>query len=119
MMHFFQRDGFYGVHIITGPRSARLLLGATRIEDFEVQALAVEFPYREYPPEAVQARVLEGTDAANRTQGSSFHPQAVRYAVEDWSEDCTLLRSAARRIVDRIVREGEGGYASASHTMAC
>jgi hypothetical protein len=109
---FARLDGLYGVQIITGPRSVllRLELLDERIEDFEVAAYMTEILYRDPPPGVVRARVLEGTDEANREFGTSFHPWLARYAIEDYSDECFLLRRAAYSIVARLAQTGESGY---------
>jgi hypothetical protein len=109
---FSKRDGLYGVQIITGPRSVllRLELLDERIEDFEVAALATDGLYRDPPPEVVRARVLEGIDEANREFGTAFHPWLARYAVEDFNDQCVMLRRAAYAIVQRLAERGEARY---------
>jgi hypothetical protein len=109
---FGKRDGLYGVQIITGPRSVllRLELLDERTEDFEVAAYTTEGPYRDPTPDVVRARVLEGTDEANREFGTSFHPWLARYSIEDYSDESFLLRRAAYSIVARLARLGESGY---------
>jgi hypothetical protein len=109
---FSKRDGMYGVQIVTGPRSVllRLELLEERVEDFEVIALATDGLYRDPPREVVRARVLEGTDEANRTFRMALHPWLARYAVEDFNEQCVMLRLAAYAIVRRLAERGEAGY---------
>jgi hypothetical protein len=109
---FTKHDGLFGVSIITGPRSVllRLVLLEERIRDFEVAALRAEGLYRDPPPDVVRARVLEGTDAANREFGTRFHPWLARYAVEDYNDDCFILRTASYAIVQRLSEHGESGY---------
>ena len=112
MSSFAKRDGLFGVQIITGPRSVllRLELLDERIEDFEVSAYSTEGLYRDPPPDVVRVRVLEGTDEANRGFGTSFHPWLARYSVEDYSDECFLLRRAAYSIVARLAQAGESAY---------
>ena len=112
MPSFGKRDGLYGVQIITGPRSVllRLKLLPERIEDFEVAAYAPDGLYRNPGPATVRARVLEGTDEANQQYGTSFHPWLARYAVEDFRDECPMLRRAAFSIIERLALFGEGGY---------
>ena len=81
-----------------------------RNEDFKVAALATDGLYRDPPPEVVRARVLEGTDEANRELRTAFHPWLARYAVEDFNERCVILRRAAFAIVQRLAERGEVGY---------
>jgi hypothetical protein len=109
---FGKRDGLYGVQIITGPRSVllRLELLDERIDDFEVAAYTTGGLYRDPPPDVVRTRVLEGTDDANREFATSFHPWLARYAVEDYGDECFLLRRAAYSIVARLAEVGESGY---------
>ena len=112
MTSFGKRDGLDGVQIITGPRSVllRMELLDERIEDLEVSAYSTEGLYRDPYPDVVRARVLEGTHEANREFGTSFHPWLARYAIEDYSEECFLLRRAAYTIVARLAQVGESGY---------
>ena len=112
MPSFSKRDSLYGVQITTGPRSVllRLQLLDERIEDFEVAAYTTEGLYRDPPPDVVRTRVLEGTDEANGEFGTSYHPWLARYAVEDYNDDCFLLRRAAYCIVARLAQAGENGY---------
>jgi hypothetical protein len=53
---------------------------------------------------------LEGTDEANSEFGTSYHPWLARYAVDDYNDDCFLLRRAAYCIVARIAQVGGGRY---------
>lgn len=112
MPSFRRDDSRFGVSIITGPRSVllRLELLDERIEDFELIAISTVGLYRDPMPEVVRSRVLEGTDEANREFGTRFHPWAARYAVEDYTDDCYLLRRAAHAIVQRLAERGEAGY---------
>jgi hypothetical protein len=109
---FSKHDDLFGVSIITGPRSVRLQLALLdeRIEDFEIAALWTGRLYRDPPPEVVRARVLEGTDAANREFGTRFHPWLARYAVEDYNDECFMLRGAFYAVVQRLAEYGESGY---------
>lgn len=112
MSSFSKRDGLYGVRITTGPRSVllRLELLDERIEDFGVAAYATEGLYRDPTPDVVRVRVLGGTDEANHEFGTSFHPWLARYSIEDYSDECFLLRRAAYSIVARLAQFGESGY---------
>jgi hypothetical protein len=112
MSRFSKRDGLYGVETITGPRSVilRLELRPERNEFPEVVPLFTQFPYRDPDPATVRARVLEGTDEANREFGTSLHPWMVKYAVEDYRDECPVLRYAARAILERLAQQGESGY---------
>ena len=112
MARYAKLDGFYGVTIITGPRSVHLKLDlrGDRTSVPEVVPLSTEFPYRNPDAATVRARVLEGTDEANKEFGTSYHPWVVRYAVEDFNEHCCLLRRAAQYIVQRLAEKGESGY---------
>jgi hypothetical protein len=109
---FGKRDGLYGVQIITGPRSVllRLELLDERIEDFEVAAYTTEGLYRDPTPDVVRTRVFEGTDEANSEFGTSYHPWLARYAVDDYNDECFILRRAAYCIVARPAQVGESGY---------
>ena len=109
---FSKHDDLFGVPIFTGPCSVllRLVLLDERIEDFEVAALSTEGFYRDPPPDVVRARVLEGTDAANREFGTRFDPWLARYAVEEYNGDCFMLRTASYAIVQRLSERGENGY---------
>jgi hypothetical protein len=42
--------------------------------------------------------------------GTSFHPWVARYAVEDFRDECPMLRWAAFAVVERLVLCGESGY---------
>lgn len=112
MPSFARLDGLYGVQIITGPTSVllRLELLGERIEDFEVAPYMTEGQFRVPAPGLVRARLLEGTDEANREFGTSHHPWLARYAIDDDSDECFLLRRAAYCIVARLARSGEDGY---------
>ncbi len=112
MSSFRKQDGLYGVQIITGPRSVLLHLELLdeRIEDFEVAALSTDGLYRSPDEVTVRARILEGTDEANRQFGTSFHPWLARYAVEDYSDECYMLRRAAFAVVERLAQRREDGY---------
>src|SRR4051812_23742510 len=112
MASYFKRNGQYGVQMITGPRLIILLLELLpeRIDDPEVHAISTEYPYRNPDVATVQTRVLEGTDAANQEHGTAFHPWSIKFAVEDFSDACNLLRHAAHSIVDRLADQGENGY---------
>jgi hypothetical protein len=112
MPRFRRSDGRYRVSIITGPQSAllELELFAERIEAFAVEDLPSGRLDRDLSPEVVRARVLEGTDAANREFGTTFHPWLARYVVESYSEECSILRRAAHAIVERLARHGDDGY---------
>jgi hypothetical protein len=112
MPSFSKRDGLYGVQIITGPRSVllRLELLDERIDDFEVAAYTTEGLHRDPTPDVVRSRVFEGTDEANSEFGTSYHPRLARYAVEDYNDECFLLRMAAYCIVARLAQVGESGY---------
>lgn len=112
MTSFGKRDGLYGVQIITGPRSVllRLELLSERIEDFDAQAYSTEGHYRDPPLLTVRARILEGTDEANRKYGTSFHPWLARYTVEDYNAECPILRRAAFAIIERLAARGDAGF---------
>jgi hypothetical protein len=116
MPSFGKRDGLYGVQIFTGPRSVllRLELREERIEDFELAAYTTEELYGDPSPDVVRTRVLEGTDEANREFGTSYHPRLARYAVEDFNDECFILRRAAYCIVARLAKVGERAYEGVS-----
>jgi hypothetical protein len=105
-------SGLYCVEIITGARSVylRLELQGERTQLPQVRPLVPGGLYRSADVETVRARVLEGTDEANREFGTAFHPSVIRYAVEDFHAECPMLRWAARAIVGRLAQLGESGY---------
>lgn len=65
-------------------------------------------------PDVVRSRVLEGADEANSKFGTSYHPWLARSAVEDYNDECFLLRRAAYCIVERVAEVGESGYEGVS-----
>lgn len=111
MLHFSTGNGTYSVQVIGGPARAYLTLqlGSERVDNPDISPRVVGEPYHDVEPERVIARVLEGTDAANREHGTSHHPQRIWYAVEDWPER-RLLTVAARAIVSRLAVFGDAGY---------
>lgn len=116
MPSFSKRDGLFGVQIITGPRSVLLRLEVLdeRCNEFEVIALEKNWLYSNPPPDVVRSRVLEGTDEANLQFGTAFHPWLARYAVEDYNDQCIMLRRAAYAIVQRLAERGEAAYEGTS-----
>jgi hypothetical protein len=112
MPAFHKKEDLYGVQIITGPQSVllRLRLGSERVADFDAAAYSTEGLYRNVPEATGRARVLEGTDAANREHGTSFHPLWARYTVEAFNDECAILCLAAFAIVERLATCGDEGY---------
>jgi hypothetical protein len=112
MPFFFRRDGSFGVQVITGPRSAFMLLdfGPSAVPDFPAEQLPLGVRHCDCPADVARARVLEGVAEANTAHGVDFHPGRVRYLAEDYGEECTILRSAAWYIADQLARVGLERY---------
>lgn len=111
MPYFSKRNGVYEARNITGPRSVllRLELGAERSERPHVTVLRPDARFGDPDPDAVRAAVLSGTDEANATFGTAYHPRVVQYAVDN-DRPAHLLRRAAWAIVERLAERGESGF---------
>ena len=112
-MNFTRRDPFFGVTIITGPRSVYLLLAirGERTETPRVVPLGTVVPRLSMNDSRVRDAVLEGTDEANAGCCTAFHPAEIKFAMETWAGDYSLLRRAARAIVERLATQGPDRYA--------
>jgi hypothetical protein len=112
MANFWKRDGRYGVQIITGPRSVwlQMVMMSERIDEIEVAAAAIGGLQRNPSAATVRARLLEGTDEANHLYRTAWHPWAADYAVDDYNDECVMLRRAAFAIVERLATQGEQAY---------
>lgn len=104
----FRRGHYFGAQYITGPECLLLYLDLQdeRIEDPIVSALNEDRLYGNPNDTDVRAAVLAGTDEANNEHGTNWHPLEIRYSYSSWNKGCTLMRWAAKAIVDQLVTQG-------------
>ncbi len=113
MVTVFRRGHYFGTQYITGPQCLLLLLDLQdeRIDDPFVAALNEDLIYGNPEDHCVRTAVLAGTDEANSEHKTSWHPLEIRYSFSSYDKRCTLMRRAARAIVEQLATQSPESFA--------